>query len=144
MVEYLWGASPLRGLSEATASQRQLHEMIQFTLLIVIIFAARPCGMEAGGQAWYRTQVNPQAGWLGRASAPQCTKPNIRSGRGSSEGGDHAKRFNLTPGDLHRSATFGGSEHKGNDVLAMPVQKSDHPIVAMKPINVGRAKGVTS
>ncbi len=144
MVEYLWGASPLRGLSEATASQRQLHEMIQFTLLIAIIFAVRPCGMEAGGQAWYRTQVNPQTGWLDRASALRGTKPDIRPGRGSNEGGDRAKRFNLTPGDPHRSAPQGGSRHRGNDASAMPVQKSDHPIVVMKPVNAGRAKGVTS
>lgn len=50
MDEFLWGASPLRGLSEATASQRQLHVMIQLDISIVIVFAVRPCGMEARGK----------------------------------------------------------------------------------------------
>ena len=99
--------------------------------------------MEAGGQPWYRTQMNPQAGWSGWVSVPGSTKPHIRPCRTSSEGGDRGKRLTLTPGGLHGSAEGGGSVHGGNDVRAMPMQKSDHPILAMKPGNAGGAKGVT-
>lgn len=62
MDEFRWGASPLRSLSEATASRRQLHVTIQFDSMNEIVFAARPCGMEARGQAWNRTRVNPRSG----------------------------------------------------------------------------------
>lgn len=124
-------------------SQRQLHEMKTDDESTIFVCAARSCGMEAGGQSWYRTQVNPYAGWTAWASVPDSTKPDIRPRRHSSEGGDHGKRLTLTPGDLHGSADGSGSVHEGNDVRATPVQKSDHLIVALKPGNAGRAKEVT-
>ncbi len=37
-----------------------------------------------------------------------------------------------------------GSVQEGNDAHARPVEKSDHPVVVMKPGNAGGAKGVTS
>jgi hypothetical protein len=39
---------------------------------------------------------------------------------------------------------IGGRRYEGNDVLPKFVERSDHPIVALKPGNAGRAKGVTS
>ena len=56
--EVIGGASPLRGLSEATARRRQLHEteIGQWTF---IVFPVRACGMEAGAEPQHRTQVNP-------------------------------------------------------------------------------------
>jgi hypothetical protein len=143
MGESLWGASPLRGRSEATVSQRQLHVTRDGDESTASVFAVRPCGMEAGGQPWNRTRVNPRTGWSGWASVPSNTKPDIRSCRDSSGGGVHGKRLTLTPGDLRGSAGDSGSVGGGNDAPATPVQKSDHPVVAMKPGNAGGAKGVT-
>jgi len=121
------GVNPLRGLSEATASRRQLHEMKTGAWPTICIFAARPCGMEARDQPWYRTPVNPRAGWLGWASVPRNTKPDFRPRQASNEGGDHGKRLTLTPGGLHRSAASGGGNVlEGNDGHVKSVQKSDH------------------
>lgn len=99
--------------------------------------------MEAGGQPWYRTQVNSRAGWSGWASVPVRTTPGIRPCRNSIGSGDRGKRLILTPGGLRGSADGGGRVCEGNDAHATPVQKSDHPIVALKPGNAGGAKGVT-
>lgn len=99
--------------------------------------------MEAGGQPWYRTQVNSRAGWSGWASVPDSTTPDIRSCRASSGSGDRGKRLTLTPGDLRGSVESDGRGCEGNDAHATPVQKSDHPIVVLKPGNAGGAKGVT-
>jgi hypothetical protein len=35
-----------------------------------------------------------------------------------------------------------GRVQEGNDADSMPGEKSDHPIVARKPVKVGGAKGV--
>ena len=99
--------------------------------------------MEAGGQPWYRTQVNSRAGWFGWVSVLGSTTPDIRPCWASSGSGDRGKRLILTPGGLHGSAEGGGSVCEGNDAHAMPVQKSDHPIVVLKPGNAGGAKGMT-
>ena len=148
MDEFLWGASPLRGLSEATASWRQLHVTIQFDPSSVIVFAVRPCGMEARGQAWNRTPVNPRSGRRGFGQVCLATRrPMSDRGSGGRGGGVHAKRLILTPGDLHCSTFPGrgcGNGCEGNDASVTAVEKSDHPIVALKPGNAGGAKGVTS
>ena len=148
MDEFLWGASPLRGLSEATASQRQLHVMIQFETSSVNIFAVRPCGMEARGQAWNRTQVNPRSGRPGlgeRASQREARCPTeVRT----VEGAVFMQSYSSLPQEISmapRPLSIGrGNRCGGNDASVTAMEKSDHPIVASKPGNAGRAKGVTS
>ena len=126
-------------------SQRQLHEMNPFDPPIVFIFAARPCGMEARGEPWYRTQVNPCAGWLGLgkcASRHEARYPTVAR---RVVGAAIAGHCSPLPREISTSPSpdGGGRRHGGNDVLPMLAEKSDHPIVAMKPGNAGGAKGVT-
>jgi hypothetical protein len=64
------GASPLRGLSEATASRRQLHGT-EADVTSTEVFAVRSCGMEARDEPQHRTQVNPCAGGFGLG---QCAR----------------------------------------------------------------------
>ena len=126
-------------------SQRQLHEMNPFDPSIAFIFAVRPCGMEARGEPWYRTQVNPYAGRLGlgecawqhEAQYPTVTKLVV--------GASIARHCSSLPREISTSPLpyGGGRRYEGNDVLPKLVEKSDHPIVAMAPGNAGRGKGVT-
>ena len=99
--------------------------------------------MEARSESQHRTKVNLQAGCLFWVSVPSNVTPDIRSGTGSSEGGSGETFLNLTPRDLSESAT-GGRTKGGNDRGPMLAEKSDHLIVAMKPGNAGRAKGMTN
>ena len=148
MDEFLWGASPLRGLSEATASQRQLHVMIQFEASSVNIFAVRSCGMEARGQTWNRTQVNPRLGRpsLGeRAFQREARYPTeVRTVEGAvfmRSDSSLPQEISMAPRPLLIDR---GNRCEGNDASVTAMEKSDHPIVASKPGNAGGAKGVTS
>ena len=105
--------------------------------------------MEALSEPQYRTQVNLCTGSLGWVSVPCITTPNIRSFPGSSGGESGGTYLNLTPRDLLRSGvllarTWSGKACEGNDNRLMSQEKSDHPIVVLKPGNSGGAKGVTS
>lgn len=99
--------------------------------------------MEAVSEPQHRTKVNLSAGCLAWVSVPSNMTPGIRSLPGSSRGGSGGTLLNLTPRDLHRSELLGRADG-GNDRRLMSVEKSDHPIVVMKPGNAGGAKGVTS
>jgi hypothetical protein len=101
--------------------------------------------MEARDQPWSRTQVNPCAGWFGpgkrawhrEAQYPTVAEPVVGA---AITGSDSPLPQEVCAGPHG----VGGSVHEGNDVRAMSAQKSDHPVLAMKPGNAGRAKGVTS
>jgi hypothetical protein len=54
---WIGGVSPSRGELVATASRRQLHA-VDFVVRQQSAGAARPCGEEARGKPWHRTQVN--------------------------------------------------------------------------------------
>jgi hypothetical protein len=98
--------------------------------------------MEAVGEPQHRTQVNPRKAGPVWVSVLGNTTPDIRSwperywGRG---------RRDITHSYPKRSPRVhaGGRVLEGNDAYPMPREKSDHPIVARKPGNAGRAKGVT-
>ena len=98
--------------------------------------------MEAVSDPQHRTKVNLSAGCLAWVSVPSNMTPDLQSLPGSSRGGSGGTLLNLTPGDLYRSNTVGRADG-GNDTCLMSVEKSDHPIVVMKPSNFGGAKGVT-
>lgn len=148
MDEFLWGASPLRGLSEATASQRQLHVMIQFDTSIVIVSAARPCGMEARGQAWSRTQVNPRSGRLGLGERAYQREARCPTEARMVQGAAFMRSDSSLPQEISMAPRpqggYRGNGCGGNDASVTAMEKSDHPIVVMKPGNAGGAKGVTS
>ncbi len=99
--------------------------------------------MEAVSESQHRTKVNLFAGCLAWVSGPPTTTPGIRSLPGSIRGGSGGALLNITPRDLHRSDLIGRARG-GNDNCPMSMEKSDHPIVVMKPGNAGGAKGVTS
>ena len=65
--------------------------------------------------------------------------PGIQSWQDGSGGGGGGKSFILTPRDLLWSGD--GRACGGNDAGTMPEEKSDRPIVAMKPVKAGGAKG---
>lgn len=96
--------------------------------------------MEARGVPQHRTQVKPYAGRSNWASEHLIVTPDIQSsweGNGVGGGGTFCI---LTLGDLLVSFVVGRSG--GNDARPMRGEKSDHFIVAMKPVKVGGAKGV--
>ena len=127
-------------------SRRQLPEKNQFDTTIVFIFAARPCGTEARGEPRYPTQVNlcacrpglSECGDHHEARYPTVTRLVV--------GAAIAGHCSSLPQEIStgRPHMGGGRRHEGIDVLAKPVEKSDHLIVAMKPGTAGGAKGVTS
>ena len=141
------GASPLRGLSEATASRGQLHE-VEADVMSPETFAARTCGMEAVDKPQHRTRVNPYAGWpdLGECAFQHDARYPIVGGAvlGAGAAGHHPSLpQEISTGPRLRESGVSGSVHGGNDVCAKPAEKSDHPVVARKPGNAGGAKGVT-
>ena len=96
--------------------------------------------MEARGEPQHRTQVKPRKAGLIWVSVPVNATPDIQSWQDGIEGGGGGTLFILTQGDLSGSAGSGRARGE-NDERSTPVEKSDHPIVAMKPMKVGRAKG---
>ncbi len=125
-------------------SQRQLHEMNPFDPAIVFIFAARPCGMEARGEPRYRTQVNPCAGRPGLGECAFQHEAQYPSVAKTVVGAAIAGHHSFLPQESSADPSLSGSVHEGNDVRPRPVEKSDHPILALTSGNAGRAKGVTS
>jgi hypothetical protein len=104
--------------------------------------AARACGMEAGDGPQRRAQAKLRKAIEVRVSVPRNATPDIQSGPRGSGDGDGGTLRGLTQRDLHGSATS-GRRGGGNDDPPMPVEKSDHLVVATKPGNSGGAKGVT-
>jgi hypothetical protein len=100
----------------------------------------RGCGMEARSETQPRTYVNSDAGWSAWVSVPPNATPDIQSWQDSIRSGGGVKSWSLTLGDLCGSSSRG--RPRGN-TGSKPAEKSDHPIVAMKPGNAGGAKGVT-
>ena len=109
-------------------------------------FAARPCGMEARDEPQYRTQVNPTAGWSGPGECASQHEAQYPTGAGGVVGAAIAGHCSPLPQEISSGPRpqGRGSVQGGNDAYAMPVEKSDHPVVALKPGNAGGAKGVTS
>ena len=131
----------MRGLPEATASQRQLHEM-EVGIVTTDVFPVRACGMEAAGEPQHRTQVNPRKAGLIWVTMLANRTPCIWSGSERYWGRrrrDIAHPYPKRSPEVHA----GGRAFEGNDVCPMLVEKSDHLIVALKPGNAGGAKGVT-
>jgi hypothetical protein len=108
------------------------------------IYAVRSCGMEARDAPRYRTQVNPRIGWSGlgkRAWQREALYPIVA---GTVVGAAIAGHDSFLPQEISIGPRFRGRAYEGNDVCTTPMEKSDHPIVVMKPGNAGGAKGVTS
>lgn len=96
--------------------------------------------MEARSESWHRTRVNPCAGRAIRVSVPRNATPDIQSGWQGIGGGGREKSCVLTRGGLLGSAMSGRPVGDGEP---MSGEKSDRPIVALKPGNAGGAKGTT-
>ncbi len=97
------------------------------------------------GEPWYRTQVNPCAGRLGLGECAWQHEARYPTAARLVVGAAIAGHCSSLPQEISTgpSPISDGRRYEGNDVLARPAEKSDHPIVAMKPGNAGRAKGVT-
>ena len=102
--------------------------------------SVRRCGMEAASEPQHRTRVNSRAGRPVWVSVPRNATPGIQSRRDGIRSGSGGKSCVLTLGDLLGSARSGRAVGDGGP---MPGEKSDHPVVVMKPGNAGGAKGVT-
>jgi len=125
-------------------SRRQLHEAERGKARDAAVErpSVRSCGMEALDAAQHRTKVKlRKAGWVW-VSIPTNVTPDIQSWPTGSGDGGGVKLCVLTQGDLYGSALRGRSEG-GNDDRPTLVEKSDHPIRAVRPGNSGGAKGVT-
>ena len=95
--------------------------------------------MEARGEPQHRTQVNPRKAGLPGQACLSTRRPVSNSWQEGVGGGGDGKSFILTPRDLLRSGD--GRAQEGNDAGSMPEEKSDHLIVAMKPVKADGAKG---
>ena len=125
-------------------SRRQLHEAERGLApreAAVYRPSARSCGMEALDAAQHRTKVKLRKAVVTWVSVRRNATPDIQSRSGSGGDGRGAKLCVLTQGDLHGSASS-DRRGRGNDDPPIPVEKSDHPVVATKPGNAGGAKGV--
>lgn len=98
--------------------------------------------MEAVDKPQHRAQAKLRKAFGTWVSVPSNVTPDIQSrSRGNGDGGG-GKLCVLTQGDLHWSAKS-GRRGEGNDDPTMPMEKSDHLIVVLKPGNAGGARGVT-
>lgn len=104
--------------------------------------SARSCGMEALGEPQHRAKAKLRKAFDAWVSVPWNVTPGIQSRhRGSGDGGGGTLCV-LTQGDLQGSARS-GRRGAGNDDPSTAVEKSDHLVVATKPVKAGGAKGVT-
>ena len=118
------GASPLRGLSEATVSRRQLHE-VEAGAASSDTLAVRPCEMEALDKPQHRTQVNPCAG---RSALGECALQHdarYPTGGGTVMGAAAAGHCPFLPREISSGPWFGarrasGSAYGGNDAARSP------------------------
>jgi hypothetical protein len=102
---------------------------------------ARPCGMEAVDVPRLRAQAKLRKADGVWASLPAKATPDFQTrSLGSGDGRCGTLRL-LTQRELHRSSE--GSRGGRKDDPAMPVEQSDHLVVATKPAKAGGAKGVT-
>ena len=131
----------MRGLSEATASRRQLHET-EAGDMTSDVFAVRPCGMEALDVPQHRTQVNPSAGWPEQGECAREHDARISTVAGTVFGAGAAGHCSSLPQEISMGPPRGGRGLGGDDEHPMPVESADHLVVAMKPGNAGGAKGV--
>jgi len=96
--------------------------------------------MEARGEPQHRTQVKPCKAGLPGQACPVTRRPISNRGRtvlGTVAAGSCSSLpQEISPGPLS------GRAQGGNDAGSMPGEKSDHSIVARKPVKAGRAKGV--
>ncbi len=145
---------------EETMSRRQLHEAERGAVCrprgrcAVLIrdartgrtpcraVPARSCGMEALDAAQHRAKAKFRKALEVWVSVPSNVTPDIQSRPRSTGIGGGAKLCVLTQGDLCVSASS-GRWGGGNDDPPRHAEKSDHPVVVMKPGNAGGAKGVT-
>ncbi len=145
---------------EETMSRRQLHEAERGAVCrprgrcAVLIrdartgrtpcraVPARSCGMEALDAAQHRAKAKFRKALEVWVSVPSNVTPDIQSRPRSTGTGGGAKLCVLTQGDLCVSASS-GRWGGGNDDPPRHAEKSDHPVVVMKPGNAGGAKGVT-
>ncbi len=118
-------------------SRRQLHGAQ--VARAIGLEPARACGMEARDEPQHRTKVKPRKAGLTWESVPPNATPDFQSRQGGIEDGGGGTLLALTRGDLCGSARCG---RRLGDGLPMFVEKSDHPIGAVKPGNSGGAKGV--
>jgi len=88
------------------------------------IFAARPCGMEARGEPWYPTQVNPCIGCPGlgeRACQREARYPTVA---GAVVGAAITGHDSSLPQEISTGPRPRGRAYGGNDVHTMPMEKS--------------------
>ena len=100
--------------------------------------------MEAGYEPQHRTKVNLSAGscTLGEYAAQyDAQSPTVSAG--VVEAGVAAPPCPILQ-EISTDPMRIGKARGGNDECLMPVEKSDHPILARKSGNADGAKGVTS
>ena len=103
-------------------------------------FPARACGMEARGEPQHRTQVKPRKAGLSGQACSATRRPISNRGR-TVLGTEAAGSCSSLPQEISPGPPCGRAQG-GNDAGSMPGEKSDHPIIARKPVKIGRAKGV--
>jgi hypothetical protein len=104
--------------------------------------SARSCGMEARGEPQHRTQVNPSAGWPRQGECARQHDARFPIVAGTVVGAGAVGHCSFLPQEISTGPPRGGRGLGGNDEHPMPVEKSDHLVVVMKPGNAGGAKGV--
>ncbi|NQY92497.1 MAG: hypothetical protein HRT46_12695 [Deltaproteobacteria bacterium] len=90
--------------------------------------------------------MNPCAGWSGLGKCASEHDARYPTVAGAVLGAAITGHFSSLPQEISTGPLppGGGRACGGNDARTKPVEKSDHPVVAMKSGNAGGAKGVTS
>ena len=96
--------------------------------------------MEARGLPQHRTQVKPRKAGLSGQACLATRRPISNRGR-TVLGTEAAGSCPSLPQEISSGPPCGRAQ-EGNDAGPTPGEKSDHPIVAKKPVKAGRAKGV--
>jgi hypothetical protein len=96
--------------------------------------------MEARGKPQRRTQVKPCKAGLSGQACSATRRPISNRGR-TALGTEAAGSCSSLPQEISPGPPRGRAQG-GNDAGSMPAEKSDHLMVARKPVKAGRAKGV--
>lgn len=128
--------------AERGAMPPQVRDVVMIREAAPFGVSARSRGMEGLDVPQHRAKAKLRKATDAWVTAPPSATPDIQSWHQGIGDGCGGKLYVLTQGDLHWSGCS-GKRGEGNDDPPMPMEKSDHLVVTLKPGNAGGVKEVT-